>query len=236
MKKAFVLGIAIVLFLLSACTLTEKEKTTEQVLTEPMVPASSTHIVTEENPKTQESEPVTEEEQISQMDKFQVSETYKLLSETFSTGSFYLEYTLNGDDYVIASKNQNVYIADEDSKLSYIIIKDKVTVCNHSDKTYREFDIGSSEFSYENYINWQNAEDYAAVEFTAVSGGTRSRPKLTETFVIDGDTLSFYYYKGVINSVTVEHFDGKKEVYEIDKLNTTVSDSLFEVNEKYNKA
>ena len=74
------------------------------------------------------------------------------------------------------------------------------------------------------------------MEFTAVSGGTRSRPKLTETFVIDGDTLSFYYYKGVINSVTVEHFDGKKEVYQISKLNTTVADSLFEVNEKYNKA
>ena len=236
MKKAFVLGIAIVLFLLSACTLTEKEKTTEQVLTEPIVPPSSSHAVTEEIDKTQESEPVTEEEQISQMDKFQVSETYKLLSETFSTGSFYLEYTLNGDDYVIASKNQNVYIADEDSKLSYIIIKDKVTVCNHSEKSYREFDIGSSEFSYENYIDWQNAEDYAAVEFTAVSGGTRSRPKLTETFVIEGNTLSFYYYKGALNSVTVEYFDGKKEVYEIDKLNTTVSDSLFEVNEKYQKA
>jgi len=232
MKRITMLFLISAVLFITSCTVPQKTKEPPVSTEEPPAPPLSS-VVTQESVTTEEA--VTDEEQVSQMDKTQISDTYRLLTDTFSSGSFYLEYTLNGDDYVIASKNGDVYISDEDSKLSYIVRDARVTVCDHAQKTYREFEIGDSEFSYDNYVDWQDPEDYVGVEFTSVSGGTKKRPKLTETFTVEGDTVSFYYYKDELSSVTVSFFDGGQAVYEITELSKNVSDSLFKVNEKYKK-
>ena len=76
---------------ITSCTVPQKTKEPPVSTEEPPAPPLSS-VVTQESVTTEEA--VTDEEQVSQMDKSQISDTYRLLTDTFSSGSFYLEYIL----------------------------------------------------------------------------------------------------------------------------------------------
>ncbi len=190
-----------------------------------------------------EEQPLSEEEQtqISQMDKNQISNTYTYLKDVFSDGVYYLHYTTQvkenrqtlKKEIVIASDGANIYIEEKHADYAYLVKEGTVTVMNTKTKTYESFDITGSEFTLDNYVDWHSWENYRGREFTAVSAGTRSRPKLTETFTQENESISFYYYRNVLSTVSGTDGGGEEWSCTVKTIHNEPKSSLFEIPAQY---
>lgn len=208
----------------------------EEALTEEEATEKVPTVTTEEQPSTEE-----EQTQISQMDKNQVSKTYTYLKDLFGDAVYYLNYTAQTvenrqtvkKDTIIASNGSAVYIEEKHAGYAYLVKNGTVTVMNTKERSYTSYDITGSEFTLENYIDWHRCEEYLGKEFTSVSAGTRSRPKLTETFQEEGRSISFYYYKNVLNTVSGTDASGEQWSITVKSAHNEPKAALFEIPAKY---
>lgn len=236
MQHRFLVCLLVLAALLTSCGAPAPTGTLSSNLgiTQPAPSSSQASLSSAEPAQTDEEE----QTQVNQMDKTQVSNTYAYLKQLMQDGSFYLQVSrqrqsLTSTFTLAVHPEKGVYIKDHAAGFIYLYFQGTLTVLNESKKEKTSFDVGDSEFSYENFFPWIDFETYAGVPFTATSAGTKRNPKLTEAFSFPTGAVSFYYYRGALSTVSGTDPSGVAYQDTVKSFSGTSQDSLFSAGNGY---
>lgn len=236
MQHRFLVCVLVLAGLLASCSAPVPTGTLSSNLgiTQP-APSSSQPVPSSAGPAQTDEE---ERTQVNQMDKTQVSNTYTYLKQLLQDGSFSLQVSRQQQNVtstftLAVHPEKGVCIKDHAAGFTYLYCRGALTVLDENKKEKTSFDVGDSEFSYENFFPWVYLEQYADVSFTATSAGTKRNPKLTEAFSFPTGNISFYYYRGTLSTVSGTDSSGVFYQDTVKSFTGTPQDSLFSAGSGY---